>query len=188
MNINLAGPYQFGKVATWDSPSLTVMGCEIRKARAKLDLPDEGNDNTYQYPLSPVTDGHYNQGACIYPFGTSSVCTSTVAAAGSGATYQNSGTTQGNVKMPFGYLGGKTPNSASTGYSGPLGEHLDGANFLLADGHVKWFQPDQVSPGIVPTAAGKYQGQDNGGNSAASVTNMKLSDGTTPCAVTFSPR
>jgi len=60
-----------------------------------------------------------------------------------------------------GIMGGRTtgtvvtdPNAAdsqSLGEGGdfqyPTGRHLDGSNFLMVDGHVKWYQGAQVSPG-----------------------------------------
>ena len=66
-----------------------------------------------------------------------------------------------------GYLGGRSgnplanPNGSdnsalgSTGYfQYPTGRHLDGANYLCADGHVKWLKGDSVSSGVNPTGAG----------------------------------
>ena len=32
--------------------------------------------------------------------------------------------------------------------------HLEGSNFLAADGHAKWYQPDQISYGYAPTLGG----------------------------------
>jgi prepilin-type processing-associated H-X9-DG protein len=34
--------------------------------------------------------------------------------------------------------------------------HLDGANYLFTDGHVKWLKPDDVSPADVPVSGSNY--------------------------------
>ena len=66
-----------------------------------------------------------------------------------------------------GYLGGRTGTplanpadnaNQSLSYSGyfqyATGRHLDGSNFLCADGHVKWLKGDSVSSGVNPTGTG----------------------------------
>ena len=35
----------------------------------------------------------------------------------------------------------------------PNARHLDGANYLAADGHVKWYQPQEVSRGYRATSS-----------------------------------
>ena len=42
-------------------------------------------------------------------------------------------------------------NSESAFFQYPTGRHLDGSNFLCADGHVKWLKGDAVSNGITAT-------------------------------------
>ena len=46
-----------------------------------------------------------------------------------------------------GYMGnlGTQGNASSMYTSPPLGRHLEGANYLLADGHAKWYPGDRVS-------------------------------------------
>ena len=58
------------------------------------------------------------------------------------------------LKYATGYLGGEDPASsafagsdASCHWTGPLGRHSDGANYLMADCHAKWFRGAAVSPG-----------------------------------------
>jgi len=57
----------------------------------------------------------------------------------------------GNVYHPeTGELGGGgVTQSPQDGYGSPVsvGRHLDGANYLAADGHVKWLKGEDVSPG-----------------------------------------
>jgi prepilin-type N-terminal cleavage/methylation domain-containing protein/prepilin-type processing-associated H-X9-DG protein len=53
-----------------------------------------------------------------------------------------------NPHYSTGYLAGRVPTATAV-WDGPDGRHLTGSNFLLADGHVKWYKPDQVSPGLM---------------------------------------
>ena len=43
----------------------------------------------------------------------------------------------------------------------PEGRHQGGSNFVLSDGHAKWFRPGQVSPGINAVHPGDAQGANN---------------------------
>lgn len=54
--------------------------------------------------------------------------------------------------------------------------HLSGANFLAADGHVKWFRGEKVSPGQDAYASGNAQGAGNAA-CAAGTESMKDSAG-----------
>jgi prepilin-type N-terminal cleavage/methylation domain-containing protein/prepilin-type processing-associated H-X9-DG protein len=199
-NMNIAGGYRNGRLSSFDAPAVTVMLCEFRNSLAALDYDNEGFDSTMgNQALSPSTVGFRDVSFCGSQVGR---CNGTAAGgAGNVDGYQNyvigdppgGGTSGQNSSPAYGKLGNmgvstRYYNGASSAspYSGAIGVHFEGSNFLMADGHVKWYMPEQVSPGWLPTP-GQYQGQSKGGNSAASVTNMKLSDGVTPCAVTFSP-
>jgi prepilin-type processing-associated H-X9-DG protein len=49
-----------------------------------------------------------------------------------------------------GYLGGRVPtDSVQTQFVYAFGRHTNGANYLLADGHVKWMYGSRVSSGTV---------------------------------------
>jgi prepilin-type processing-associated H-X9-DG protein len=79
----------------------------------------------------------------------------------------------------FGYyatgaMGGGQGNRAVTDYSTTaevaagtkkqhvmVGRHLEGSNFLLADGHVKWYKGDQVSNSWMARNSTDAQGADN---------------------------
>lgn len=67
-------------------------------------------------------------------------------------------------------------------YQYDYGRHLTGSNFLMADGHVKWYKGDAVSTGTVPSASNTAQTGAEGGN--AEGTEYLGSD---KHAVTFSP-
>lgn len=55
----------------------------------------------------------------------------------------------GNVFRPAtGLLGPINSTNVNAGY-GSVPRHLDGANYLAADGHVKWYLPEKISPGRI---------------------------------------
>lgn len=202
-NMNLAGGYKNGKLSSYAVPAQTVLLCEFQKSQAPIDRDNEGYDpaGANEQALSPSTSGYLTGSGCRNQLAT---CSFTIASGPFGQSYQSyalsvsggGGTPGNNISPAYGRLGNFQGTGATTRYfygadttspyDGAIGVHLEGSNFLMADGHVKWFKPDQVSPGFTGTA-GQYQGQSNAGYSAASITNLKLSDGITPCAVTFSP-
>lgn len=65
-----------------------------------------------------------------------------------GYSYVEVGSTfAGPSKVATGLMGGRTSSPVDNGNPG---RHLDGSNFLLADGHVKWFKGSAVSSGGNP--------------------------------------
>jgi len=50
-------------------------------------------------------------------------------------------------------------------FDGLKGRHLDGANYLMGDGHVKWYRGDAVSRGNRPANSTDPQGTDGGNRS-----------------------
>ena len=92
-----------------------------------------------------------------------------VESGGSSAQHSPSTDNLGNLynggKLVTGYMGGaqaqafyKTSGFLSIGGDPNQGIHLGGSNFLMADGHVKWFRGSQVSPGLVNTSPTNPQG------------------------------
>lgn len=84
-----------------------------------------------------------------------------------------------------GIIGGRTAMAA---YALPTGWHTDGANYLAADGHVKWLRGIAVSGGATPTGPGCAQ--DACKNSAAydnAASTDNLTIGGNRAALTFSP-
>lgn len=57
-----------------------------------------------------------------------------------------------NARYVTGNMGGRFDESTASTYSyyvgGVNGRHLSGANYLMADGHVKWYRPTNVSSGL----------------------------------------
>jgi len=82
---------------------------------------------------------------------------------------------------------GAYPNVASTWNVPWAGtpRHFDGANYLLADGHVKWYKPDAVSAGARATSETAYHAQT--ANRAAGTSGAWNAAGTSSPAITFSP-
>jgi prepilin-type N-terminal cleavage/methylation domain-containing protein/prepilin-type processing-associated H-X9-DG protein len=108
------------KLASLNSTSRTVLLCEVQGAQVNLtDAIESGGNASYANDFL-----HHSPDA-----------------AGTGA--------RGGI-LQTGYLGGNTSRSYYTlsNFSGPKGLHLDGSNFLLADGHVKWFMAAAVSSGL----------------------------------------
>ena len=94
-----------------------------------------------------------------------------------------------NVKYATGYLG--NPNTLARvtwkdKYPTATGLHADGSNFALADGHVKWLKPNQVSAGSANNNPSCPQDQRD--NPCVS-TNPGIAAGTgnSTFAATFSP-
>ena len=155
-DIGFPGPQ--GKIAAFNSPVKTVMLNEI------------SND-----PVNPFTD--------MIPSNDPSVTVSL----GLNGVWQAYAGPQGLLKFETGQLGGRPSNSAG-GYGGYInqnnkGRHFDGSNYLLADGHVKWYRGSSVSSGFQAYNATDPQqdGSDDGAYHAAGTENGQY-------AITFSPQ
>ncbi|MDR3708190.1 MAG: DUF1559 domain-containing protein [Capsulimonadaceae bacterium] len=90
------------------------------------------------------------------------------------------GATSGaTLQWATGYmLDPNTSNRVATYFTGPLGHHNNGSNYIFADGHVKWQMPTNVSAGMSNTTPGNCGGYDY-----AAATDCT----TTTIATTFSP-
>jgi len=101
-----------------------------------------------------------------------------------------------------GYTGGLTATPLSPGcndtfgcFLSPTGIHGGGANYLLADGHVKWFQGGQVSTGMLAGHAGCDQdsavsgcrGKWHNNGASGNYSSQAASTDMTDWAVTYSP-
>jgi prepilin-type N-terminal cleavage/methylation domain-containing protein/prepilin-type processing-associated H-X9-DG protein len=82
---------------------------------------------------------------------------------------------------PIGRLFAFNASTVPVPFSGDAGLHTGGSNYLLADGHVKWFKGENVSGG--DTASSTYNSQQSGTTNTAAGT----ADSTDTYAVTFSP-
>lgn len=128
-------PGPLGKMAAFNSPSKTVMLNEVRNAWAVV-WPIQGvNYSGDLETYSPSLNGVWNP--------------------------QNNSLGK-PVEYVTGSLGGRARNAGS--YIAPEADarHLEGSNFLLADGHVKWYKGSSVSSGFnAPTAQSNQGGGDD---------------------------
>ena len=153
-----------GNIARLTQTSKTVLLAEVRQHFAKLTEQDEGVSSAavagFCKTTSPYTDGMR---------------------VGRSATFENIG------EMATGPLGGRAYDSA-VHLTLPDGRHLEGSNFLLADGHVKWYKGASVSGGQHSNYGNPQQNQTNAAvlKYAAGPEGF-LEDGVTSPAVTFSP-
>ena len=76
----------------------------------------------------------------------------------------------------------------------PYGIHLEGSNYLAADGHVKWFKPDSISAGadacnptMVQSTNTNAQCKFQANMNAAGTDGMEITAGGAKAALTFSP-
>jgi prepilin-type N-terminal cleavage/methylation domain-containing protein/prepilin-type processing-associated H-X9-DG protein len=179
INANLTNPngdyYTYkGKVSNLNAPAKTVMLFETGMTGDHLtaDLPFPNPEPIYYYGGAAC----WGDGRCAFQ------------------------ASHGGGWYAFGPLGGRTGalvsniwsarqsdafnEGGSPKYLTNTGRHLDGSNFLMADGHVKYFRNDQVSGGLtpaLPTAQQTGTGTMYGNSEGTSYS------GTDAHAVTFSP-
>ena len=134
-------------LSQFNAPASTVLLCEAFGSVARIDQADEGIFATSVFDVSPSTDGLPDQSNSA---GTGGVlCDSIACGHGYGGGYDLELATG---VMAAGQSGALDPSFYSTDNppaytSGAVGIHTGGSNFLLADGHVKYLRPSQVSSG-----------------------------------------
>ena len=159
-----------GNLAALNATAKTVLLFECTRIPARPHRPDQVNRPDDDRSASYDNASASGQGQALYPFGGSSMFID----AGQYAT---------------GALGKRGypvyPNATDPVVPAvfPTGRHFDGANYLLADGHVKWYRGDQVSSGNA--ALSPTEPQDNANPARAQGTEYV---GSNPFAITFSSR
>ena len=133
-------------LSQFNAPASTVLLCETFGAPVRVDQSDEGIYSGTQYDLSPSTDGLPDPSGAAGVLCDQLACGPRAGFPGSGDLMLATGV------MPAGPTGTLDPSTYSTVSpspytSGAVGIHTGGSNFLLADGHVKYLQPSQVSSG-----------------------------------------
>ena len=88
-----------------------------------------------------------------------------------------------NLKMATGYLR-NTSTTDYAAYAQPTGRHTDGANYLMADDHAKWFKPSSVSAGVTNTSTTDCGGATDPSGMGTMASGTECGDGT--IAATFS--
>ncbi|MGI4791014.1 MAG: DUF1559 domain-containing protein [Janthinobacterium lividum] len=93
------------------------------------------------------------------------------------SSYSGASNNGSEVKYATGYLRNSV-NNANGNFAAPTGRHTDGANYLMADGHAKFFRPSAVSGGY-------ENGTDGDCGSATSTTAATTSCSDSTIAATF---
>ena len=132
------------------APAKTVMLFEVRNASVANFNPNEGvgqlanGDPANADPVSPAGTGMgVIRQTC--KFGCNGTSTDSISPALDAARYATGylstrGNQNGCYRAPF--------NSGTQScFDDTVGRHLEGSNFLLADGHVKWYRGEAVSTG-----------------------------------------
>ena len=153
----------FGSLAWMPAPAKTVFLCEVANTQADVTDPGEG---------------------------WSSAATSSPSANGVAGVATNNGSRTGIggnvVTYATGPMGNRATGSGTYANAFPAsstGRHLDGGNFLMGDGHAKWFKGGSVSTGY--NAANSSDAQ-----AAGDVSSLARAAGTsdTTFAVTYSAK
>lgn len=163
-----------GAIAALNAPARTVMMFETQN---RSNLPDV---------VKEYTDGYLQNSNDNSAGGTGY----------DGALWTNATWFSGsNAAYATGLMGGRPGTmtdstfSNNGGYGGGRfleGRHLEGANFLMADGHVKWYKGDSVSTGYM--AFTTTSAQATGSNHRGAQGEGTEYGGSGAHAVTFSPR
>ena len=120
-------------LADLNAPAKTVLLFEVEgNTRIDVRLPD----------LEGPYDINYNSS----PFGNGTV--SGYSPAGGGTFPACPGGDGDTLKYATGYMGGRDVAGYECFYTGKEGRHTGGSNFLLGDGHAKWYKGTQVSSGF----------------------------------------
>ena len=125
-----------GRLAELPLPAKTVLLFEVSNDWASLDSTDEA--------IGRAAPGYMQ----VFSAGGSGGFLASIARNG---TMLNPSPGVGGAVYATGWLGGLDPykgwpHSQPTFYGDRLGRHEGGSNFLLADGHAKWFRPEEVLP------------------------------------------
>ncbi len=162
-NQNLAGSGATGSLSSEQAPASTVLLCEVQGDRASIDATtnDENVINGSAQVSASVNGLDLN--TAVGTPGPNDIVT------WYDGTDNNS---VGQTKYATGPMGGVKPTNQTTNYTGLTGIHTDGANFLGADGHVKWLRGVAVSPGTTAATATDAQGLTNNGKSAVGTGNL----------------
>jgi len=156
-NSNIAGQSD----AAFTAPSSTVAMFEVQGATSNV---------TSGYTLANTTgDGATAVGAASPTFTNSSFADNGLNVTGQTA-----------VIFATSQMGGTATPANVGGFGNANGLHTGGSNFLLADGHAKWFRGAAVSPGFTNTSATGLQLNVAGAAAGTSAT------GTPTFAATFS--
>jgi prepilin-type N-terminal cleavage/methylation domain-containing protein/prepilin-type processing-associated H-X9-DG protein len=133
---NVPGYNVSGSYPVFNNPARTVLLCEGKGTRTNVFDPVEAGTDFY----SPTTDGR----SIVYTRSNGSQGWQP-----NGVQFFNTGAIDGSV-----------PSVQGGFYTSLDGLHNKGSNYMLLDGHVKWFMPRSVSGGNTnPDPAGPHSSQ-----------------------------
>jgi prepilin-type N-terminal cleavage/methylation domain-containing protein/prepilin-type processing-associated H-X9-DG protein len=184
INDNSTGACAAATLAKLNAPASTVQLFEITGSVGPNSGGSCSSAGSAGYPggwnpaddLNPACNGPYT------PSGTGSYWG--INGVGNG---NNVGSWGGESLYATGPIGGYTQLKEGP-QNGGLGRHTNGANWLAADGHVKWLIGNYVSGGDDAAVATNKQTISNGSSDgvAAGTGNLFLDNGTSPVTLTFS--
>ncbi len=142
-------------LASYGSPAKTVLLAEIANSTGY----DVANGTNAGVPGKTADgdalQGNYGGSAGGYGIGGS------YDPSGYNSNMNVPGGTATSLKWATGYLRNSRTGVALKDFTGPMGRHNGGSNFIMADGHAKWFRPENVSggyPNPTPTDCGNATG------------------------------
>ena len=154
-----------GAIASFASTPKTVMLFEVAASSAWVDRPGVSNEGQISSPTTLAGNGN-NLFSC--PQGSQ-------VSFGLYATGFMGGGTGTVAALPNPVTSAST-FAAGANFVDANGRHLEGANYLMVDGHVKWYKGSAVSPGNAAASA-----------AAAPTTTEAAGTSNSQYAVTFSP-
>jgi prepilin-type processing-associated H-X9-DG protein len=166
--------------ASMNATAKTVLLCEVADTYGNVTVPDESGGSPYDY---------------------TSVGTSGLPGTSSSRAVMFGGTADNAYQGWYatGYLSGRTysqivpggTTSPQQNYVGQptaeQGRHLEGSNFLMTDGHVKWYKGAAVSAGLMAVNSTDAQEACSAGGAICAAEGTEYA-GADKHAVTFSPR
>ena len=169
-----------GSASSLNATSRTVLLCETTATGGIVSNGPESG--IYQ---TAGTTGLPSTGACVNITGQAGGHVGSYYATG----YM--GQRGGSVAVPTSIAGAVLSGTGGLFYNG-TGLHMDGSNFLMADGHVKWLKGDAVSTGSANISVIGAQGVGFSCGQPSSTPNQPYAEGTGYTgagahAVTFSP-
>ncbi|MGI4790595.1 MAG: DUF1559 domain-containing protein [Janthinobacterium lividum] len=119
-------------LSVFDAPSTTIMYCEVANSYLA-----PGALTWYQWDAADIAQGYDITSPATTGYSTWGMSSNSAAAP------------WGGVQLATGLMYGETTaNVTSDGYIEVVaGRHTEGSNFVLCDGHAKWYRPIAVSPG-----------------------------------------
>lgn len=175
-------------LSDFKAPASTVMLFEVSGDPALITDPSEGTQGYTVVPpsgfMSTVGDGFRIIFCRVKGFNPNQVVLATV-----------DDSSPPRIQYTTGALGARwspnaTPDNKPAWYQAETGRHQDGANYVMADGHAKFFYPTQVSGGAEAVAPDCPQGNITPQPVDCAKTQPNNAAGTAglaPFTVTFSP-